>query len=113
MAATVIWWVLQLGGLIPATLFLIRFRPAWPIRQPSLIVNGIVGVAWLAYARSVVVVALQGGVRSFRGVPDLVASLALTAVGDVLLVLMLAAFLKYRRKWHDQLKDPQEEDPPR
>lgn len=110
MAAAVIWWVLQLGGLIPASLFLIKFRPAWPIRQPSLIVNGVVFVAWLAYAKSIVVVALQGGVRDFRGVPDMVASLALTALGDVLLALMLAAFLRYRRDWH-QNGEPKEESP--
>lgn len=113
MAVTIIWWALQLGGLIPATAFLIKFRPAWPIRQPSLIVNGVVFVAWLAYARSCVVVGLQGGMRDFHGPPDLVASLALTVLGDVLLIMLLAAFMRYRRDWHDQRDTTEEEESPR
>ncbi|MEV8638079.1 hypothetical protein AB0395_41150 [Streptosporangium sp. NPDC051023] len=107
MAATV-WWVLQLGGLIPSTWFLMRFRPQWPIRRPSLIVNGLVLVAWLAYVKAVIVVLLRGGTPTFVAAPDTIASLFLAAVGDTLLALMLATFLKYRRDWQERLN---EEDP--
>lgn len=87
-------------GLIPTSWFLWRFRPAWPIRRPSLIINGLVLVAWLTYVRSATIVITRGGAPAYRGVFDAVISLAFGALVDGLLILMLVTFLRYRSKWH-------------
>ncbi|MEU8196327.1 hypothetical protein AB0C10_21325 [Microbispora amethystogenes] len=97
----VIWWAILAGGLVPTTWFLIRFRPAWPIRRPSLIVNGLVGVIWLIYLRSALLLALGGGRPRYTGPVDTAIVIVLGLAADLLLVLMLATFLDYRRERHD------------
>ncbi len=105
--AAILWWILIAAGLIPTSWFLWRFRPAWPIRTPSLIINGLVGVAWLTYIRSVFVIVAQGGEPTYRGTLDAVFSLGIGALVDAVLILLLIAFLKYRKRWQmEQEKGP-------
>lgn len=104
IVAVVLWWVALLGGLIPTSWFLWRFRPAWPIRRPSLVINGLVFVAWLGYVRSLVTVIVAAGwVPTFKGVGDAVVRLGLGGIIDTVLIMLLIAFLKYRQEWLHQL----------
>jgi hypothetical protein len=102
MVVTVLWWAVIVGGLVPTSWFLWRFRPAWPIRSPSLIVNGLVAVAWLMYLRSALVMATHGGVPAYDSWVDTALSLGLGGLVDILLGLLLVTFLRYRRQWHEE-----------
>lgn len=102
IVVAVVWWALVLGGLVPATLFLVRFHPRWPLRRPSLIVSGLVLVVWLMYVRSAAAVAAGGWVPRYRDGLGLVIELAVIGVADWLLILMLSTFLRYRRQWRKQ-----------
>ena len=106
----VLWWVLALGGLIPTTVFLWRFRPRWPIRQPSLIINGFALLAWLSYLRSVLVVASRGWVPEFPDVVSTSISLGVGALADGLLILLLISFLRYRKRWQAERNENGRED---
>lgn len=98
---TVVWWALMAGGLIPTTWFLVRFRPRWPLRSPSLVVNGLVLIAWIFYMRSAAVIVANGGTPTFRGPADIAIRLGSMVLVDPLLIGLLALFLKYRRRWLD------------
>lgn len=102
VVTAVLWWVIVAAGIVPTTWFLVRFRPRWPIRRPSLIINGLVGVLWLGYLRSALVVAASGWSPKFQGVAGTAISLTLGAGIDVLLILMLVTFLRYRRQWQNE-----------
>ncbi|MEV7804977.1 hypothetical protein AB0O28_18710 [Microbispora sp. NPDC088329] len=95
---TVTWWAILAGGLVPTTWFLVRFRPAWPIRRPSLIVNGLVGVIWLAYLRSALLLATNGWTPKYTGAINTVIMVVLGVAADWLLILLLATFLDYRKE---------------
>ncbi|MEU8274900.1 hypothetical protein ACFYOK_29350 [Microbispora bryophytorum] len=98
----VAWWAILLGGLVPTTWFLVRFRPAWPIRRPSLIVNGLVGVIWLVYLRSALLLATNGWTPKYIGVVDTVIMVVLGAAADGLLILLLDTFLDYRKERNER-----------
>jgi hypothetical protein len=98
-AVVVAWWLVVAGGLIPTSWFLYRFRPAWPIREPSLIVNGMVFLAWINYLRPALVVAASGGVPRFPSAAGAVISIVIGAAADYLLIRLLVAFLRYRKQW--------------
>lgn len=98
-----VWWVIVLAGLIPTSWFLLRFRPRWPIRSPSLIINGVVLAAWIGYVRSAWTVAASGWVPTFRaGVIGTTVNLGLGAVVDGIVILMLIKFLEYRKQWESE-----------
>lgn len=105
----VLWWGIVLAGLVPTTWFLLRFRPKWPIRSPSLIINGVVLAVWITYLRSALVVAVSGWVPSFRSGASTAISLILGALVDGLVILMLVTFLRYRRQWQNERTNGQEE----
>ncbi|MGI5162603.1 hypothetical protein [Microbispora sp. CA-102843] len=98
----VTWWAILAGGLIPTSWFLVRFRPAWPIRRPSLIVNGLVSVIWLVYLRSALLLATNGWTPKYTGTVDTVIIVGLGAAADWLLILLLATFLDYRKDRHER-----------
>ncbi|MEU8279805.1 hypothetical protein ACFYOK_04600 [Microbispora bryophytorum] len=95
---TVTWWAIIAGGLIPTSWFLVRFRPAWPLRRPSLIVNGLVGVIWLVYLRSALLLATNGGTPKYTSPIDMGISVVLGVAADGLLILLLSEFLRYRKQ---------------
>lgn len=110
----VAWWALTLGGWIPATWFLVRFRPRWPIRPASLVILGFVGFAWVLGSRSLISVAIHDWTVTFTGTADMLNRLGTTVVADALLIGTLALFLRIRRDWPDDRTGlrPDDDQPP-
>ncbi len=107
----VVWWVLQAAGVVPATWFLIAFRPKRPFRPLSLVFLAFIGIAWMSYVKSISTILLRGGWPVFDSTADLVIRVGFTVAGDALLVAVLVLLLRYRRAWlEEQLEALQRRD---
>lgn len=100
MILIVSWWVVLLAGLIPSGWFLLRYWPSQWRAAPALIIRGLVGVVFLAYLRPVVSLAVVGWVPVFRGGWFLITwSYVLGTATDLILIMLLRLFLRYRRAY--------------
>jgi predicted membrane-bound dolichyl-phosphate-mannose-protein mannosyltransferase len=88
---------LLVGGLVLALSFFIVHRPRYWFRPESINAVGLIWVIVILYARSLIVMILRGGPRSFEGVWDALFSLGLAALIDAYLAFRLVTFIRYRR----------------
>lgn len=83
-------------GLLLAVSFLSRYLSRAWYSAASLNATGWIWIVVITFARALVLLALRGG-RQPAGVLDAVISLGALAAVDVLLLVRLISFLRYRR----------------
>jgi hypothetical protein len=99
------WWVVLLAGLVPSGWVLARYRPARWREAPAILIRGLLVVTFLAYLRPLVSLVLAGGVPDWRGSGWQAAwSYGLLIATDLLLLLLLRTFVRYRRAYRAEMR---------
>lgn len=102
---TVVVWGCLLAGFAPTSLFLVQFRPSWPIKSPAYLISGLMLAIWLGYVRIGAVLAIRGWVPRMDGWADALASILPLVAIDAMVVGLLVSFLRYRSAWRAAMDD--------
>jgi hypothetical protein len=102
---TIAWWLVLLAGLVPSGWVLARYRPALWREAPAILIRGLLTVVLLAYLRPLVSLALAGGVPDWQGGWGQAAwSYGLLITTDLLLLLLLRVFIRYRKAYAAEMR---------
>ena len=85
------------AGLVFAVAFLARYLPRRWYSAASLNGAGWILIVVITFARALALLALRGGPQPARGWLDTVISLGSLAAVDVLVLLRLVSYLRWRR----------------
>ncbi|MFD9949810.1 hypothetical protein ACFWYW_55925 [Nonomuraea sp. NPDC059023] len=100
---TILLWGGLLGGIVPMSWFLIKFRPAWPIRSPAYLISGLVLAIWIAYVRVAAVLAIRGWVPRMDGIADAAASILPLILVDAMVIALLVKFSRFKAAYLDAM----------